>query len=62
MAIFRDSQLNIIDTLGQSQPSSAANVFVDPSGAPASLNAGATSTSDFKYNDPTTGNFIADRA
>lgn len=62
MAIYRDALNNIIDTQGTSQPSSAQNIFIDPSATSATLNAGATTTTDFKYNDPTTGNLVADRS
>ncbi len=62
MAIFRDANLNVLDTAGTSQPSSAQNVAPQAKSVPASLNAGATSTTDYKYNDATTGNIVADRA
>lgn len=62
MAIFRDANNNIIDSLGTSQPSSPALVTPQVKSVPASLNAGVTAASDIKYNDLTTGNLVADRS
>jgi hypothetical protein len=51
--------MNVVDSLGQSQPLSAAHVPAVPvQGIPAELFAGSQSASDFKYTDPLT--FAAD--
>lgn len=63
MAIFRDANLNIIDTTGSVSPSSAAhNPTPDYASVPASLNASVTATTDFQYVEPTTKAAVADRA
>lgn len=62
MAQFRDANLNLIDTLGQSQPSAPALVTPQAKSVPASTATSTVAASDVKYNDLTTGNLVADRS
>lgn len=63
MAIFRDSNGNVLDTLGTSQPSSAANSPAPQAkSVPASQNASVTAVADFQVYTATTIQPVADRA
>lgn len=62
MAQFRDALGNLIDTLGQSQPSSFQNVAPQAKSVPATTSTSTVVAADVKYNDPTTGNLVADRS
>lgn len=63
MAIYRDALGNVIATNGEGQPASFRRVTPAANSTPATLFAGSQPvTTDYKYNDPTTGNLIADRS
>lgn len=62
MTIYRDANLNIIATNGEFVPNASARVSPQAKSTAATQNASTTAVADVKYNDPTTGNLIADRS
>lgn len=60
MARFIDAAGNVIDTLGQNQPSAIQNQFI-AADSTSPVNSNATPVADFKYIDPTTFAVIVSR-